>query len=140
MPCGLRTEKALARVVSGNQVRIIAGAWLVLQLAALVAAPAALSSDRVDPPSANHEHTCCPGIAPGQICPMHHTREGLRTCTMSGTCRAGDLALMSLMFALGVPVPAANAVRLVTTTDLVPLTAAARIVRAELPESPPPRA
>jgi hypothetical protein len=47
---------------------------------------------------------------------------------------------MSLMFALGVPVPAANAVRLVTTTDLVPLTAAARIVRAELPESPPPRA
>ncbi len=59
---------------------------------------------------------------------------------MSGTCRAGDLALMSLMFALGVPVPAANAVRLVTTTDLVPLTAAARIVRAELPESPPPRA
>lgn len=119
--------------------RIIAGAWLTLQIAALVAAPIALSWARVDPPSAHHEHACCPGIGPGQMCPMHHTREGLRTCTMSGTCAAGDLALLSLTFALGVPVPAANAVRLVTATDLVPPTAPAPIVRAEIPESPPPR-
>ena len=71
---------------------------------------------------------------------MHHTREGLRTCTMSGTCGAGDIALLSLTFALGVPVPAANAVHLVAVADLVSPITPSRIVRAELPESPPPRA
>jgi hypothetical protein len=124
----------------GNRVRLVAGVWLVLQVAALAAAPISSSSNPAAPPAAHHDANCCPGIAPGQVCPMHHTREGGRTCTMSGGCRTGDIALLSLTFALGVPTPSVHALHLTLTSDCVPSLVPARIVRAELPESPPPRA
>lgn len=54
---------------------VIAG-WLVCQFAS-VAAPLALYAAIT--PSSGHDKECdCP-IAPGQVCPMHHTNEGART-------------------------------------------------------------
>jgi hypothetical protein len=114
--------------------------WLVLQLAALAAAPIALCSRPASGLAMRHDANCCPGIAPGQVCPMHHTREGEPTCTMSSACGTSDIALLSLTFGLSAPVPSAHAVHLVATADLVSSPAPARIVRAELPEPPPPRA
>jgi hypothetical protein len=112
----------------------------VLQVAALAAAPMSLCAHPAAVPSAHHDANCCPGIAPGQVCPMHHTREGGRTCTMSSACCAGDIALLSLSFALGAPLSSAHTLHFTPTNDRVSSFVPARIARADLPEPPPPRA
>ena len=43
------------------------------------------SAARACPPPI-HDDKCCPGMLPGQICPMHHTKEGKRTCKMRSAC------------------------------------------------------
>jgi len=124
----------------GSGARLVAAVWIVLQVAALAAAPLSLCAHAPAEPAAHHDANCCPGIAPGQVCPMHHTREGGRTCTMSSACGAGDIALLSLSFALGAPVPLAHALHLNAVRDRVSSLVPARIVRADLPDPPPPRA
>ena len=57
--------------------RALASAWLVCQLAGLIAAPVAMCVNPAEA-AASAEDACCPGVAPGQVCPMHHTRERLR--------------------------------------------------------------
>lgn len=119
--------------------RALTCGWLVLQLAGFAAAPIAMCVDDGGSPVTRHGKACCPGIAPGRICPMHHTREDGGTCTMSGACHAGDVALLSLIASAGVPALRARAVSLSATGDRLQPFVAAPIVRAELPESPPPR-
>ncbi len=115
-------------------------AWLLVQLAGFAAAPIAMCVDRGHPSGTHHQKACCPGIAPGQICPMHHEREGGRTCTMTAGCRVDDIALLSLIAAPGVPALTARGVSLSATADRVQPLTATPIARAELPEPPPPRA
>jgi hypothetical protein len=120
--------------------RIVACVWLIAQLAALAAAPSAALGPVEPPHAARHDANCCPGIAPGQVCPMHHTREGGRTCTMTAACTAGNLALLSLSFALGLPAHVDNVGHHATQSTSVLPVAPAPIVRADLPDPPPPRA
>jgi hypothetical protein len=115
-------------------------AWLMLELAAFAAAPIVMFVDRGHPSGTHRQKACCPGIAPGQICPMHHAREGGRTCTMTSGCREDAVALLSLIAVAGVPALTARGVSLSATADLVQPLTATPIARAELPESPPPRA
>ena len=113
------------------------GAWFACQVAALAAAPAALCVSTPEP--AHHDTVCCPGLKPGQVCPMHHTREDIQTCAMVSTCDPSHAALLPLVAAAGL-LPQAQAVAPIdfSVQSVLPLTARA-IARAERPDSPPPR-
>ncbi|HEX3702126.1 MAG TPA: hypothetical protein VHU82_02270 [Vicinamibacterales bacterium] len=120
--------------------RAIASGWLVCQLAGLSAAPISVWMGPVEV-VASAGDDCCPGVAPGQVCPMHHTREGAKHCVMRGDCASPTAALLTLVGGLGLMPPHVRSL-----TD--PLAANGRallpaptvIARDELPESPPPRA
>jgi hypothetical protein len=112
--------------------------WLAAQIAGVAAAPLAFCCTRVV--TADDEEQCCPGLLPGQVCPMHHTREGERTCKMRDACGRADAALVALAGGVGVlpqATPLVNAFDLGDRLRPVPQSA---IVRAYRPESPPPRA
>jgi hypothetical protein len=114
------------------------GAWLLCQIANVAAAPLTFCCQNVA--TADDEEKCCPGLLPGQVCPMHHTKEGVRTCKMRNACAQSDAALVALAGGIGV-LPSATAV--VNTFDLGDLLHPAlrsAIVRTSHPESPPPRA
>ena len=115
----------------------LVGAWLACQAVALAAAPITLCGSQ--PAEEHQDGVCCPGIEPGQVCPMHHVREDVRTCAIGSPCSASDAALLSLLGALGLT-PVARVV-----LDVAPIAAPvstlvdAVMTRSELPESPPPR-
>src|SRR5881296_3364194 len=55
--------------------------------------------------TAGDEEQCCPGLLPGQVCPMHHTKEGERTCKMRASSCGPDASVVALAGGLGaVPV------------------------------------
>jgi hypothetical protein len=108
-----------------SMLRLFASAWLLCQLTGLIAAPVA---------------ACCPGVAPGQVCPMHHTREGAKHCVMRSDCGSSTAALLTLIGGVGlVPPPVAFAGPFVVATPAL-RPAFPAIARAERPEAPPPRA
>ncbi len=77
--------------------RALAGAWLACQIVA-VASPLTLFSDALGIDQAS----CCPGVAPGEMCPMHHKAAGDRTtCKMESACGHHDAALLTIL-AVGV--------------------------------------
>jgi hypothetical protein len=108
-------------------------------MAGIVVAPLALSCQGT-PAAHDDEQRCCPGMHPGQVCPMHHTREGGRTCKMRSACGPSDAALVALSGGLGVLPPATPPVSAFALGDLHATVAASAIARAYRPESPPPRA
>ena len=111
--------------------------WLASQIAGIAAAPVAFCCQDVQTADADK---CCPGLLPGQICPMHHTQEGRRTCKMRNACGGADAAMIALAGAIGVlprPTPLVSA--FVPGMFLVDASSSA-LLRASIPESPPPRA
>ena len=119
--------------------RALASAWLVCQLAGLIAAPVAMCVNPAEA-AASAEDACCPGVAPGQVCPMHHTREGAKHCVMRSACASGTTALLTLVGGVGLlPSLTSSAVDTLAQSGAAPRLASATIARAELPESPPPR-
>jgi hypothetical protein len=114
------------------------GAWLLCQIANVAAAPLTFCCQNVA--TAGDEEKCCPGLLPGQVCPMHHTKEGERTCKMRGVCSGSDASIVALAGGLGaMPLPTA----VVSIFDLGDLPRSAprpAILRSGRPESPPPRA
>jgi hypothetical protein len=120
--------------------RALATAWLLCQLTGLIAAPAAVCVGTV-PVAASAEDDCCPGVAPGQVCPMHHTREGGKHCAMQSDCASSTTALLTLVGAVGLlPSPVSSIANVLAASGDAPRFRSAAIVRSELPESPPPRA
>ena len=113
------------------------GAWLACQAVALAAAPIAMCGSQ--PAEEHHDGVCCPGTKPGQVCPMHHVREGVRTCAIGSPCSASDAALLSLVGALGLPPVARVVLDVRPIAEPVSTLADAVMTRSELPESPPPR-
>jgi hypothetical protein len=112
--------------------------WLLCQAAGMAASPFSAWCDLAA--SADDETKCCPGLLPGQICPMHHTREGDRTCKMRSACGQTDPALFSLSGGVGLlPPPTPTVSAFDPGQPLDPLVAT-ELLRAERPESPPPRA
>lgn len=113
------------------------GAWLACQAAALAAAPVVMCGAQ---PTPDHQDgICCPGLQPGQVCPMHHVREGVRTCAMRGPCSPSDTALLSLVGALGLMPVARASLDVAPVAEPVSTFADAELTRSELPEFPPPR-
>jgi len=78
--------------------RFVAAAWLASQLAALAGAPVVLFAAPAQQPPPD----CCPGVGPGQVCPMHHTRETKPRCTLCACTSHSDAALLSLTGLTGV--------------------------------------
>ena len=113
--------------------RSIAWCWLVCQLIA-VAAPLALCCPAfgIDDPS------CCPGVGPGQFCPMHHSREGDRSCRMQNACGHHDSELLTLT-AAGVLPPVASVGSISSIIESIRQAAPSTLSRAERPDLPPPR-
>jgi hypothetical protein len=116
----------------------LVGAWLLCQIANVAAAPLTFCCQNVA--SADDEEKCCPGLLPGQVCPMHHTKEGARTCRMRGVCAGTDASLVALAGGLGVMPPSTAVVHAFDQCDLPRLAARSAILRTSRPESPPPRA
>ena len=115
----------------------VVGVWLACQLAGIVAAPLAFCCR---PIASADEEDCCPGLAPGQMCPMHHKREGERTCKMRDACTRADAGLVALAGVVGL-LPATTGVVSAFAIGAPPRAAvSSAIARAHRPESPPPRA
>src|SRR5437867_3560610 len=112
--------------------------WLVCQVAGVAAAPLAFSCK--DVPAADPDEKCCPGMLPGQICPMHHTREGVKTCKMRNACTRSDAALIALASAVGTIPETPRVVNTFDSSTFVAPISPSAILRAHVPESPPPRA
>ena len=114
------------------------GVWLLCQVANVAAAPLTFCCQNVA--TADDEEKCCPGLLPGQVCPMHHTKEGVRTCKMRDACARTDAALVALAGGLGVLPPATAVVNTFDLGDLPRPAPRSAIVRAYRPDSLPPRA
>jgi len=110
--------------------------WLACQVAGVVAAPLAFCCQTA---VSADEDDCCPGLLPGQMCPMHHKTQGDRTCKMRDACSRADAGLVSLAGAVGLLPPATRVVIAFGLGDALPSPAPSALARAHRPESPPPR-
>ena len=113
-------------------------ACLACQIAGVVAAPITFCCQNVA--TAGDEQKCCPGLLPGQVCPMHHTREGERTCKMRNSCAQADAALIALAGGLSIVAPATSVVITFDLGDVLRASQPAVVTHSARPESPPPRA
>jgi hypothetical protein len=114
--------------------RSLACVWIACQLAA-IAAPIALACDAfgID------QVSCCPGIGPGQICPMHHkTASSRSTCRLESACGHHDTMLLT-MIGVGILPPAAASIASSPIANRVDTLAASTLSRASVPDLPPPR-
>jgi hypothetical protein len=114
------------------------GAWLLCQVANLAAAPLTFCCQNVA--TAGDDEKCCPGLLPGQVCPMHHTKEGERTCKMRACCAGTDVSLVALAGGLGALPRSTTAVSVFVPGDFARLAPRPAILRTARPDSPPPRA
>jgi hypothetical protein len=113
-------------------------AWLACQIAGVAAAPITFCCK--DVPTATDEQNCCPGLMPGQLCPMHHrTAAGKNECTMRSLCAPADAMLVALAGTIAVLPPATAVVSSFDPGDVVAPSAPTAIARTSRPESPPPR-
>jgi hypothetical protein len=115
----------------------LVGVWLLCEIANVGAAPLTFCCQNVA--TACDDEKCCPGLLPGQVCPMHHTKEGERTCKMRSVCTGSDaslVALASTLAAMPVTTSVVSAFDLGAAPPLAPRIIALRTAR---PESPPPR-
>lgn len=115
------------------------GAWLLCQAAAAASAPLALCC-RPASDLAVADEECCPGVAPGQVCPMHHTKEGGRKCVMRSACASNDAALLSLSGIVGLTSRESFSISDRTLWASIAPMQPNTLARASRPESPPPRA
>jgi len=109
------------------------------QIASIAAAPLAFCCK--DAPAMSDEEECCPGILPGQLCPMHHkVAPGKNDCKMRSICSPADAMLVALAGGVGVLPPATAVVNTFDPGDVVAPMAPTALARSSRPESPPPRA
>ena len=114
------------------------GAWLLFQIANVAAAPVAFCCQNVA--TAGDDEKCCPGLLPGQVCPMHHTKEGVATCKMRSMCAGTDASLVALAGGLGAMPVVTAIVSAFAHGDPPRIASRPSILRTDRPESPPPRA
>jgi hypothetical protein len=110
--------------------------WLACQVAGVVAAPLAFCCREVP---TDDDEACCPGLLPGQICPMHHKREGERTCKMRDACGRADAGLVSLAGVVGLLPHTTDRETAFVVGEPVNPFVPSTLIRAYRPESPPPR-
>jgi hypothetical protein len=116
----------------------VIGVWLLCQAASVAAAPLTFCCQNVA--TAGDDEKCCPGLLPGQVCPMHHTKEGERTCKMRATCAGTDAAIIALAGGLGAMPLTTQGVSSFELGDLPHRLPQPIVLHTGRPESPPPRA
>ena len=114
------------------------GAWLLCQIANVSAAPLTFCCQNAA--TASDEEECCPGLLPGQVCPMHHVKQGERACQMRSLCTGTDASLVALAGGLGALPPATGVVSTFELGELRRPSPRFATLRTDRPESPPPRA
>jgi hypothetical protein len=114
-------------------------AWLTCQIAGIAAAPITFCCK--DVPTVADEEDCCPGLLPGQLCPMHHkTAAGSKSdCKMRNICAPADAMLVALAGGIGVLPRTTAVVSAFDPGDAVVALAPTALARSARPESPPPR-
>jgi hypothetical protein len=113
-------------------------AWLTCQVAGVAAAPITFCCKGV--PTAADEEDCCPGLLPGQMCPMHHkTAASKNECKMRSLCAPADAMLVALAGGAGVLPHATAVVSAFDPGDVLAPFAPVAVARTSRPESPPPR-
>ena len=113
-------------------------AWLTCQIAGVAAAPIMFCCK--DVPTSADEENCCPGLMPGQVCPMHHrTAPDKNECKMRNACAPADAMLVALAGGAGVLAHATAVVNAFDPGDALAPSTPAAIARTSRPESPPPR-
>ena len=115
----------------------LVGAWLLCQIANVAAAPLTFCCQNVA--TAEDEDACCPGLLPGQVCPMHHVKEGEPTCKMRSVCTGSDASIVELAGGLGAIPASTSVVNTFELGDVPRLAPQPAILRTDRPESPPPR-
>ena len=114
----------------------LVGGWLACQFAGIAAAPVMLW--RV---AATHEGEVCDcPLAPGAVCPMHHTLKHDGTCKMRNAFGGSAEALLALAGGNGVLPPNTVHVNVFQPGEVVGMPATVSISRAFVPDAPPPRA
>jgi len=113
--------------------RLTVLAWLACQLVG-VASPLALADNRFGIDRA----TCCDGVSPGAVCPMHHKNAADRTCTMESACAHHDSALLALV-AVAIPIPPSTATSSHVITERLATIVSSTLSRAARIDLPPPR-
>lgn len=117
----------------------LAVAWLVCQAVGFAAAPVTFRARAI---ASVAEGCDCPGTAPGQACPMHSheaSKDDDNTCRLRNACAPDEAALLTLVGGAGITAqPSIVSIEHIA----VPLEAhvSGTIHRADLPDSPPPRA
>jgi hypothetical protein len=119
-------------------VRLVACAWLASQLASFAAAPFAIYASGAGTTPLHDDARCCPGLKPGQVCPMHHTREGGTRCRLSAAC-SGDGAALILIVGNLAFVPGSSAIEPIVRSRAIAADIATPLYRTLSPDSPPPR-
>jgi hypothetical protein len=115
----------------------LVGAWLLCQIATVAATPLTFCCQNVA--TVGDDEKCCPGLLPGEICPMHHTKEGERTCKMRSMCAGTDASLVALAGGLGAMPRPTVVVSTFDPGDLPRIARQSTPFRTDRPESPPPR-
>jgi hypothetical protein len=105
--------------------RSIAVAWLTCQFAALCVAALAM---------------CCPGAAPGDLCPMHRLKQAEPKCLMRAACEPTDAALVALSTGAGVLPHFSISFASLQSLEPVHAIALSTLARADRPDAPPPKA
>jgi hypothetical protein len=121
--------------------RSVAAVWVACQLAGVVAAPLAMRFAPA-PESDNHATKCvCPGIVPGQTCPMHHTtRSDGRECLMRSASGPDEVVLLSLVGTFGLLQNLSRSLVTLQYFEPISATTPSAIARIDPPDAPPPRA
>jgi hypothetical protein len=140
---------------------VIAGIWLVGQLAMLAASPLVLACGHAAAmlADAEDEDACCKGLAPGQMCPMHkhrahshHSQAGSvaasssssdasrnDACRLRSTCDPLDLAIESLLPGSGLLPQMASVADDLTVRSISTHLVTQPLTRTIAPDLPPPR-
>ena len=120
--------------------RLVASLWLAGQLASFVAAPIAVYASPAIAPL-HDDARCCPGLEPGQECPMHHGREGGARCHLSPVCSHDGDALILIVGTLAfAPLSSlSSSFDPVVRSEAVAASAASPLYRTLSPDLPPPR-
>jgi hypothetical protein len=121
--------------------RRVSALSLAIQIAAMAGGAIAAAAPR----AAVDQICTCPG-GDHATCPMHHPASGTgaddaarKRCVLQNAAAPGDAALLSLGVFVGI-LPSAE--RIIVNVPFVPVPALAvrALSRADLPDSPPPRA
>jgi len=122
-----------------NRLSWLAIIWLVCQATGFAAAPVTFAARVM---IAAEEGCDCPGTAPGQACPMHShdaAKNDDGTCRLRNACAPDEAALLTIVGGNGITTQTAvvSIERIAVPVDTL-VTSTLR--RADLPDSPPPRA